>query len=216
MKAIETRYKGYRFRSRTEARWAVFLDTLGVPWEYEKQGYHLPSGPYLPDFWLPAQSCWLELKGEPPTEGESKFCEELAAGSGNNVFLFVGQPYMPADCYGWDESVEYDARGHLFMPDGGWDNGRAFCVCEDCGAVGIEYEARSDRLPCKECYRCSDARRGIDVSGYFVTCPRNGDCGGRCQRCAHGDRGHTGGHDRIKAAVVASRAARFEHGESPR
>jgi hypothetical protein len=26
-KAIETHYKGYRFRSRLEARWAVFFDT---------------------------------------------------------------------------------------------------------------------------------------------------------------------------------------------
>jgi len=25
---IETEYKWYRFRSRTEARWAVFFDTL--------------------------------------------------------------------------------------------------------------------------------------------------------------------------------------------
>lgn len=35
IKAIETSYKGYRFRSRTEARWAVFFDALGVRWEYE-------------------------------------------------------------------------------------------------------------------------------------------------------------------------------------
>ncbi len=31
IKAIETRYKGYRFRSRLEARWAVFFDALSVP-----------------------------------------------------------------------------------------------------------------------------------------------------------------------------------------
>ena len=28
--AIETEYCGYRFRSRLEARWAVFLDALGI------------------------------------------------------------------------------------------------------------------------------------------------------------------------------------------
>ena len=28
-KAIETRYAGHRFRSRLEARWAVFFDALG-------------------------------------------------------------------------------------------------------------------------------------------------------------------------------------------
>lgn len=39
IKAIETSYKGYRFRSRLEARWAVFFDALGVSWKYEDQGY---------------------------------------------------------------------------------------------------------------------------------------------------------------------------------
>ena len=50
---IETRYKGYRFRSRLEARWAVFFDSIGVEWEYEKQGYNVNGTKYLPDFWLP-------------------------------------------------------------------------------------------------------------------------------------------------------------------
>lgn len=50
MRAIQTKYRGYRFRSRTEARWAVFFDAIGYEWQYEEQGYVLPSGPYLPDF----------------------------------------------------------------------------------------------------------------------------------------------------------------------
>lgn len=51
IKPIETIYKGYRFRSRLEARWAVFFDALKMPWEYEPEGFHLPSGAnYLPDF----------------------------------------------------------------------------------------------------------------------------------------------------------------------
>ena len=66
IKAIETRYKGFRFRSRLEARWAVFLDTLGVKWEYEKEGYSLGDGVYyLPDFYLPDMTSWLEVKGRP-------------------------------------------------------------------------------------------------------------------------------------------------------
>ena len=51
IKPIETVYKGCRFRSRLEARWAVFFDALGVEWEYEPEGFELPSGRrYLPDF----------------------------------------------------------------------------------------------------------------------------------------------------------------------
>jgi hypothetical protein len=41
VKAIETRYAGCRFRSRLEARWAVFFDALGVKWEYEREGFDL-------------------------------------------------------------------------------------------------------------------------------------------------------------------------------
>jgi hypothetical protein len=64
IKPIETSYAGCRFRSRLEARWAVFFDTLGVRWEYEAQGYELPSGArYLPDFWLPEIQLHAEVKG---------------------------------------------------------------------------------------------------------------------------------------------------------
>ena len=53
MRVIETEYKGYRFRSRLEARWAVFFDACGVRWEYEPEGYVLHNGQcYLPDFLL--------------------------------------------------------------------------------------------------------------------------------------------------------------------
>lgn len=53
MTPIETRYKGYRFRSRLEARWAVFFDALGLRWEYEPEGFELGGGVrYLPDFKL--------------------------------------------------------------------------------------------------------------------------------------------------------------------
>lgn len=46
-KAIQTVYKGYKFRSRLEARWAVFFDALGITWQYEKEGYELPPRPFV-------------------------------------------------------------------------------------------------------------------------------------------------------------------------
>lgn len=94
IKAIETRYKGYRFRSRLEARWAVFFDTLGVKWEYEPEGYDLgEAGWYLPDFWLPEQEyqCWIEVKGVASREDCIKidtFCNLIR----ERVFLVQGQP----------------------------------------------------------------------------------------------------------------------------
>jgi hypothetical protein len=41
---IPTEYKGIKFRSKLEARWAVFFDTLGIEWQYEPQGYEIGTG----------------------------------------------------------------------------------------------------------------------------------------------------------------------------
>jgi hypothetical protein len=70
IKAIETKYKGYRFRSRLEARWAVFFDACGYQWEYEPEGFNLPCGThYLPDFKIFGKDdngdynvFWIEVK----------------------------------------------------------------------------------------------------------------------------------------------------------
>lgn len=63
MKAIETYYNGYRFRSRLEARWAVFFDAAEIKYEYEPEGFELDSGAlYLPDFYLPDYKCFVEVK----------------------------------------------------------------------------------------------------------------------------------------------------------
>jgi hypothetical protein len=43
LKPIETEYAGHRFRSRTGARWAVFLNELDLIYEYEPEGYKLSS-----------------------------------------------------------------------------------------------------------------------------------------------------------------------------
>jgi hypothetical protein len=69
IKAIETRYNGYRFRSRLEARWAVFFDTLGIKYEYEPEGFvsnlYNEQKHYLPDFYLTESDTWVEVKGDP-------------------------------------------------------------------------------------------------------------------------------------------------------
>lgn len=89
IKPIETFYNGYRFRSRLEARWAVFFDALGVEYEYEPEGFLLPSGKrYLPDFKVkcwgtrgdksgPPFDLWIEVKGN-MTESDADKIKEFA------------------------------------------------------------------------------------------------------------------------------------------
>jgi hypothetical protein len=93
IRAIETTYKGYRFRSRLEARWAVFFDVLGVDWEYEKEGYDLgAAGWYLPDFWLPDLRMWAEVKAGAFTPEEQAKAKALADGTGFEVLRLPGMP----------------------------------------------------------------------------------------------------------------------------
>lgn len=67
IKAIQTHYKGYKFRSRLEARYGVFFDSLGIKWEYEPEGYDLGEhGYYLPDFFLPDYNRYVEIKPRLP------------------------------------------------------------------------------------------------------------------------------------------------------
>lgn len=68
IKAIETQYRGHRFRSRLEARYAVFFDSVGIRWQYELEGFRLPTGGgYLPDFYLPdLGGIYLEIKPDLP------------------------------------------------------------------------------------------------------------------------------------------------------
>jgi hypothetical protein len=90
IKAIETKYNGYRFRSRLEARWAVFFDTLGVAYEYEKEGFDLgEAGFYLPDFWFPELGCWGEVKPGPLTVQERAKCWALTTLSRQNCILLA-------------------------------------------------------------------------------------------------------------------------------
>lgn len=70
IKPIETVYNGYRFRSRLEARWAVFFDAIGAKYKYEPEGYKLEDGTlYLPDFYLEnvsgrgTKNIFVEIKG---------------------------------------------------------------------------------------------------------------------------------------------------------
>ncbi len=186
MKAIETVYNGYRFRSRLEARWAVFFDTLGVRYQYEPEGFVLGNGTmYLPDFWLPDLDAWMEIKGKEPTEQEQAKMGMLSEESGKVVYVFFGEIGIPVTVGG--ARADYEVYSWAYYPDG-WDDFYCWTECPNCGAIGIEYQARSDRLKCKQ----------------------NG-----CQRSRpDGDRGHNGDSERIVEAFTAARQARFEHGEN--
>jgi len=94
MRPIQTSYRGYFFRSRLEARWAVFFDSLGIKWVYEPEGFHLSNGEmYLPDFFLPKfggqQGMYVEVKPDRVIDAKAR---QLAEDSGVPVLMACGVP----------------------------------------------------------------------------------------------------------------------------
>lgn len=67
IKALETEYNGILFRSRLEARWAIYFDALNVDYVYEPECYLLENNKkYTPDFYLQKLDLFIEIK--PNTE----------------------------------------------------------------------------------------------------------------------------------------------------
>ncbi|PEF63182.1 hypothetical protein [Bacillus cereus] len=111
IKPIETIYKGYRFRSRLEARWAVFFDALGIEWEYEKEGYDLGElGWYLPDFEIETDSYgkwFVEVKGN----------KNDTVGIRKAQFLddYCGSEFMGCRVFGPLETLDNENRVYATM-----------------------------------------------------------------------------------------------------
>lgn len=123
LQAIETKYAGCRFRSRLEARWAVFFDRLGMRWEYEPQGYNTAAGPYLPDFRLPDVDQWIEVKGGQPAANDVARCAAFAETLTNGRFFVFGDvPRTPVFDHAGpkgilvDQHVSYKTTGNTSHP----------------------------------------------------------------------------------------------------
>jgi hypothetical protein len=231
-KPIETKYQGCLFRSRLEARWAVFFDKLGIPWEYEKEGYDLEEGGlYLPDFWLPQQDCFFEVKGaEPSTEERlkafylSKTLRKVVAVASGTMGLksFIG---MSSDTY-WLPVSGY--RVYLFGGEAwaAWDTApHNFGVWESIMTVYLPpFIATLDPDRGEPDGMTEDGRRrmiDVDRRYYFSKYGKEHPqyIWGRCvegswkynkmEGCHFVEGGAEGGGEVIMRAMEAARSARF-------
>jgi len=148
MKVLETAYRGHRFRSRLEARWAVFYDTLGIPFIYEPEGYALGPNedvPYLPDFYLPevhyGTGCYVEIKGDHPTQEALQKAQWLTEATSKPVFVFWGDCSPPSEgTGGW-----VTESGYVFDQLGS-DVSQWWCECHHCKTIGLAFRGRAERL----------------------------------------------------------------------
>jgi hypothetical protein len=229
IKAIETRYKGYNFRSRLEARWAVFFDALGIEWEYEPEGFELPDGTrYLPDFWLKRECVWVEIKGQAPTHTEKNACFLLAQES-RPVLLLSGA--LEIDDYvnckgilftGW-RTAHLESLSSLasYVLDQKFDeeNGLPCLLREngywpklDEGDKFFEHEWERNKALCLADVQYFEGKYGR--KDYRYEYGLTVDIGALSMVCG---RLHLDAYDvsrNVTHAITAARSARFEHGQS--
>lgn len=199
MKAMETTYRGYRFRSRLEARWAVFFDAMKLKWEYEPEGFDLGNGVYyLPDFRITSPqglTSWYEIKPS-GTERDEKFTKFAIAMNFDNDYshcsLLSGDP------------AEYFAEA----------NSRGGGMCPRCGSITQIFYSwyEDDHEVGVGCHLCdvntpSGGGHPVESGMYFDCTPHKG------MIIADRKDWRWLVNIKIPEACAKARAARFEHDE---
>ena len=215
MKAIETKYKGYRFRSRLEARWAVFFDALGLRWEYEPEGFDLgAAGWYLPDFRITGyggEFYWVEVKGG-IDEGRHMSDEDAfkvlsfgrALGKDCNIWILGGIPKFAHEyCFPVVKPHKCSYEGSHIKLEMSifWENpGFLFAEPINLGQLWRWVDVEDPRL-----------LGGLFVGAIFSHHSIREACKDSSIQCINipSNKGTIGYQD----ACNAARSARFEHGE---
>jgi hypothetical protein len=223
IKPIETQYKGYRFRSRLEARWAVFFDALELNWAYEPEGYDLGEhGYYLPDFWFDfgtPNQFWFEVKPHSNlSEREVNVAVALAEHAPGFIMLGHITPpkYTNAPAYYGSWAISFGMWANLPPSLPAPIDPRMYCWHERAGGSFLLWPvpAREINLMTPEQASRFSETAGEDEHGFPVV-------RGEFVELLGGEQlnplGKTKWIDspRLLAAYDAARAARFEHGETP-
>src|SRR5262245_9203813 len=129
--AIATWYQGKEYRSRTEARWALWFDEVGIPFRHEEQPYGVDGRGYLPDFHLRDRALDVEIKRDGfAIDGMSdRMFQAYADGSERRLLVISGWPVVAAD----DTDDWY---GKLYLPRRA-SMPAVFVECPNCHRVGV-------------------------------------------------------------------------------
>lgn len=151
----EVKYGGRVFRTRIEARWAVFFDSLGVEYWAEPWGYSIGGGWYIPDFYLPDLEVFVEVRFERGREVKVDLdeavglCEETKKG----VLTVMGEPLLPDHSSYLTGELSRYTEWIGGSGEAGTDIDYWFCTCPRCDQVGLEWEGYADRIDCGCEYR---------------------------------------------------------------
>lgn len=125
--AKRTIFDGHLYKSRLEARWAVFFKHIGLPYLYEVETFDLDGTTYTPDFLLPTLNLWVETKGDLVSDEAGiamiNKCERLAVQSQRPALLVFHDP-LDSRC------ALFSVRGRMFSDAG-------FQACPTCGRATV-------------------------------------------------------------------------------
>lgn len=154
--AIETTYADTRFRSRLEARWAVFFDLVGWPWLYEP----LDLDGYIPDFVLQFhRPLLIEVKPAVVCADLTAHTAKIEVSGWRDDALVVGAAlWKHAVCC---DELQIGLLGEALIDGFGWGPGVLF-RCGQCRAISIYHEERSSRCRVRGCHD------GDDHLGYIA------------------------------------------------
>lgn len=198
IKAIQTPYSGYHFRSRLEARWAVFFNALDIPFRYELQGYNINGRNYLPDFYLVDIGTYIEVKPYPITEEGYALMRDLCVETNKQVVVVEGDPYMcSARLYAfnrWECDYTHTPQGLAELNDQS---------LRLCGEDFYSIEHLDEKGFCTS--------EKYTLGWLPVTCADGYGTwyNTRAERMGGGDR------TTVITAMLKARQARFEYGETP-
>lgn len=188
LKAIETQYNGYRFRSRQEARSAVFFDMLGISYRYEFEGFNLNGTRYLPDFWLPDHGWWIEIKGKLPNHDEISKGSLLAQHAKKPVMITWAN-FDLRTC--WDSIAFWTDENGIFHSQEHY----TWHACQACGQLNL--------LP----------REMLTCNQHGTVTGRQAVGGWICPACSNW---MVYDHPDVIEAYAAARQARFEREQIPK
>ena len=155
-------FDGCLFRSTREAQWAIFFNTLDIPYQYREKGIIIKGEWYIPAFWLPQQDCFIEIY-----EDQREKAKEIVLQTNKAVYFstreiglsgWMDKEYPPSL---WTYSL-YDDPNHTKIKGLSQD---AMIILQRLKDIDIELRSDGYRIYVAP-YEGSVSTPGIPVSRY--------------------------------------------------
>lgn len=155
MKPIPTTYEGVKFRSRLEARWAVFFDQLELVWQYEPFTIEDNGKEYKPDFiifnLLFNKPILIEIKPIEPNVEYLSYLKGISDPEKRAFLILIGEPNF--ECLNgiqlFDSQDQHEYASVILCKSCGFykiqnHHNYSFCQCQAIHKPRSNYQTAKD------------------------------------------------------------------------